>query len=121
MRTFAGGRSTLDDDAYVLTMQQACYDQGSDPDTLMVTPTNSLEIADFAAVADTRIRDFGSASKVVNVVDVYVSPFGKVNVVLNRFIKDKHTLLFDAEMWAKCYLRNWTRETLAKTGDNVQM
>jgi hypothetical protein len=120
MRTFTGGTSTPVDEADVLTMLQACYTEGSDPDTLMVTPTNSLEIADFA-VGSSKERDYGNQTKVVNVVDVYVSPFGAVKVVLNRFLKAKHTLLFDPEMWKKVYLRNWTRETLAKTGDNVQM
>jgi hypothetical protein len=120
MRTFTGGTSTPVDEADVLTMLQACYNEGSDPDVLMVTPTNSLEIADFA-VGSSKTRDFGNLSKVVNVVDVYVSPFGEVKVVLNRFIKAKHTLVFDPEMWSKATLRPWTRETLAKTGDNVQM
>jgi hypothetical protein len=120
MRTFTGGTSTPVDEADVLTMLQAVYTEGADADTLMVTPTNSLEIADFA-VGSSKERDFGNGTKVVNVVDVYVSPFGAVKVVLNRFLKAKHTLLFDPEMWKKVYLRNWTRETLAKTGDNVQM
>jgi hypothetical protein len=120
MRNITGGTSTPVDEADVLLMLQDCYTEGSDPDVLMVTPTNSLEIADFA-VGSSKERDYGNTTKVVNVVDVYVSPFGQVRVVLNRFIKDKHTLLFDPEMWKKCVLRNWTRETLAKTGDNTQM
>jgi hypothetical protein len=120
MRIFTGGTSTPVDEADVLTMLQSTYTEGSECDILMVTPANSLEIADFA-VGSSRDRDIGTGKKLVNVVDVYVSPFGEVKVVLNRFIKAKHTLLFDPEMWKKVYLRNWTRETLAKTGDNLQM
>jgi hypothetical protein len=120
MRIFTGGTSTPVDEADVLTMLQSTYTEGSEPDILMVTPTNSLEVADFA-VGSSKERDFGTGRKVVNVVDVYVSPFGEVKVVLNRFLKAKYTFLFDAEMWKKMYLRNWTRETLAKTGDNLQM
>jgi hypothetical protein len=121
MRELSGGASTPIDESDVLAMAQNCYNQGSDPDTLMITPANSLEIAEFAQISDKRIRDFGGSHKVVHVVDVYVSPFGEIKVVLNRFIKDKHSLLFEADMWKKVTLRPWTRETLAKTGDNLQM
>jgi len=120
MRTATGGTSTPVDEADVLTMLQSAYNEGADPDVLMVTPTNSLEVADFAAGTN-RERDLGNGKKVVNVVDVYVSPFGEVKVVLNRFMKAKHTLLFDPDMWKKLVLRPWTRETLAKTGDNMSM
>lgn len=121
MRKITGGASTKVDEADVLSMLQACYDEGSDPDVLMVTPTNSLEIAAFVSDDGSRTRDVGNTKKVVNVVDVYVSPFGEVKVVLNRFLAAKHTLLFDPDMWKKLTLRPWTRETLAKTGDNLSM
>jgi hypothetical protein len=126
MFTYTGGTSTKPDEADVLLALQDCYTEGSEPSVLMVTPTNSLEVADFAyktraGTATGRERDAGMSTKVVNVVDVYVSPFGQVKVVLNRFLMDKRSLVFDPEMWKKCVLRNWFRETLAKTGDNVSM
>lgn len=121
MRTFTGSTSTKVDEADVLTMLQATYDAGADADVLMVTPVNSLEIADFAAVSGERSRDLGNSKKVVNVVDVYVSPFGEIKVVLNRFLKAKHTLLYSPEMWKKVVLRNWFRETLSKVGDKTTM
>lgn len=126
MFTYTGGTSTKPDEADVLAALQDVYTEGAEVSVMMVTPTNSLEIADFAfknraGTSLARERDVGSSKEIVNVVDVYVSPFGKVKVVLNRFLLDKRTLLFDPEMWKKCVLRNWTRETLAKTGDNLQM
>jgi hypothetical protein len=126
MFTYTGGTSTKPDEADVLDSLQKVYDEGADVSVMMVTPTNSLEIADFAfknraGTSLARERDMGSSTKVVNVVDVYVSPFGQVRVVLNRFLLDKRTILFDPEMWKKITLRGWTRETLAKTGDNVSM
>ena len=126
MFTYTGGTSTKPDEADVLAALQDVYTEGAEVSVMMVTPTNSLEIADFAyssrgGTSLERARDVGNSREIVNVVDVYVSPFGKVKVVLNRFLLDKRTLLFDPEMWKKCVLRNWTRETLAKTGDNLQM
>lgn len=125
MFVYTGATSTKPDEADVLSALQLTYTEGADPNTMMVTPTNSLEIADFAfknraGTSLARSRDV-DAKEVVNVVDVYVSPFGQVKVVLNRFLLAKRTLIFDPEMWKKCVLRNWTRETLAKTGDNVSM
>ena len=54
----------------------------------------------------------------MNVVDLYVSPFGEQKVILNRFLKATEALLFDPAMWSLVTLRPWTRELLAKTGDN---
>jgi len=126
MFTYTGATSTKPDEADVLAALQDVYTEGSEVSVMMVTPTNSLEIADFAfksrgATSLERARDVGNSREIVNVVDVYVSPFGKVKVVLNRFLIAGRTLMFDPEMWKKCVLRNWTRETLAKTGDNLQM
>jgi hypothetical protein len=59
-----------------------------------------------------------ASTKLVNVIDLYVSPFGEMKVISNRFQKATDALLFDPAMWSKLVLRNWTRETLAKTGDN---
>lgn len=126
MFTYTGATSTKPDEADVLGALQDCYTEGAEPNTLMVTPTNSLEIADFAyksraGTSLERSREMGAGKTIVNVVDVYVSPFGQVKVVLNRFLLAKRSLVFDPAMWKKCVLRNWFRETLAKTGDNVSM
>jgi hypothetical protein len=120
MFTYTGSTNTKPDEDDVLAALQDCYTEGAEPSVMMVTPTNSLEIADFA-YATGRERDAGQGKRLVNVVDVYVSPFGEVKVVLNRFLLEKRTLIFDPEMWKKVILRNWFRETLAKTGDNVSM
>ena len=82
----------------------------------MIKPADSLIVAGFAA-ASGRTRDFETGTKVVNVVDIYVSPFGTQKVVLNRFMKADSALLFDPANWKKAVLRPFTRTLLAKTGD----
>lgn len=117
-----GGATTLPDEADVLAVQQALYEAGADANTLMVTPVNAVTVAGFVTAAGAKYeRDMRTGTTLVNAVDVYVSPFGKLNVVINRFLKDKTTLIFDPEMWKKVVLRPWFRETLAKTGDNLKM
>lgn len=119
--TFTGGTSTVPTEAMLLAQLQELYTEGSDVDIIMATPTNARTIAAWAAVANTRTRDIGQDKKIVNAVEVYVSPYGSQKVVLNRFLKDKDTLLYSADMWKKLTLRPWFRETLAKTGDNTTM
>lgn len=105
-------------EAMVLTLHSELYVNGSDPEIFMIKPADSLITANFAAVADTRSRDFGTGKKVVNAVDIYVSPFGELKIVLNRFILSTFALMYSPDMWKKCVLRPWTRVPLAKTGDN---
>lgn len=105
-------------EALVLAGHQELYDAGVDPEILMIKPADSLITADFAAVSGTRSRDNAQSKKVVNAVEIYVSPFGELKIVLNRFIEASRALIYAPEMWKKCVLRPWTRVPLAKTGDN---
>jgi post-segregation antitoxin (ccd killing protein) len=118
--TFTGGTSTLPTETNLLTTLQELYEEGSEPTTIMVTPTNARTVMAWAA-ATGRERDMGDSKKIVNAVEVYVSPYGSQKIVLNRFLKAKQTLIYDPDMWKKLTLRPWFRETLAKTGDNVTM
>ncbi|WP_422023350.1 SU10 major capsid protein [Pyruvatibacter mobilis] len=107
-------------EALVLEANQKLYAEGAEADMLMVKPTDSLKVADFANSAG-RTREIGNERKVVNVVDLYVSPFGQQKVVLNRWIRETDALLYDPNMWKQCTLRPWFRETLAKTGDSTEI
>lgn len=102
----------------ILAAGQAVYNQGGEASVLMIKPADSLIVAGFTG-ASGRAREFsGDTKKVVNVVDLYVSPFGEYKVVLNRFQKTTDAWLLDPEMWEDVTLRAWTREPLAKSGDS---
>jgi hypothetical protein len=118
--SYAGAATNITE-ALLLTNLQACFNAGAEPTRVMVTPSNSVIVAGFAAAAG-RYRTIpgekvGDSSGIVNVVNFYVSPFGEVKIEINRFIRVKNTLVYDPKQWAKCVLRPWTREALAKTGD----
>jgi hypothetical protein len=119
---YMGTGNTLDE-AHLLTALQNCYTHGAEPDTISVTPANSLNVAAFAKAAG-RFRTIVDADagngKVVNAVDLYVSPYGEVRVILNRFQKSNWTLVYEKSMWVKATLRPWFREVLAKTGDSLK-
>jgi len=80
-----------------------------------------LNIASFAtATGRYRFADNAEAEaarRVVNVIDLYVSPFGEVKVILNRFQVNTDHLIFDPDMWKLMVLRPWTRTPLATIGD----
>lgn len=102
----------------ILDVNQALYAAGSEATTIMVKPADSVIIAGFQKSAG-RYRNFTDDNRsVVNVVDLYVSPFGEQKVVINRFIKSDSCLVYDPNMWRQVVLRPWTRELLAKTGDS---
>jgi len=147
-RTAMGGN--VFSETALLDMHERLYNEGADPSVLMVTPLTARSIAGFANAAG-RERDFGHTKKVVNAVDLYVSPYGEVKVYLNRFLQayvaDDATppeeqidppaddpsntapdqlgtaILFDPAMFQLVTFRPWTRTKLAKTGDaeNYQM
>ncbi len=121
---YTGGTSTQPTEANVLSLLSHIFTYGADPKVIMVTPTNAQVVADFAKAAG-RYRTLTSESSgrdqraIVNVVDLYVSPYGEQRIMLNRFLKAKNTLVYDPDMWKKMNFRPWFRETLAKTGDNT--
>ena len=49
--------------------------------------------------------------------DVYVSDFGTLSVIPNRFQRARDVFVFDPEYASISYLRPFKRDKLAKTGD----
>lgn len=101
----------------VLDVMQKVFNAGGNPNQLQVTPAHSLIVAGFAASSG-RTRDFGTQKKLVNAVDLYVSPFGEVSVVPNRFLQTTTALVLDTEYWSRAVLRPMQTIVLAKDGDS---
>jgi hypothetical protein len=115
-----GGAATPLSENNLLECLQRLWAEGVDPSVLMVTAADARTVAGFAASAG-RERDFSTGKKIVNAVDLYVSPFGEVKVQLNRFLNAGDSLIYDPDMWKLVSFRPWFRETLAKTGDRTMM
>ena len=103
-------------EAKLLVAGQTAYTNGSSPTVLMIKPADSLIVASMAAVSG-RNREIAQGKTLVNVVDLYVSPFGQYKVVLNRHMLATVALLIDPTMFKQCVLRPFSRTLLAKTGD----
>jgi len=67
----------------LLEAHEKCYSLGGNPNYLFTAPKTAQYISSFAYQAG-RSRDFGSDKTYVNVIDLYVSNFGQLDVVLDR-------------------------------------
>lgn len=116
----SSGTPAVISETAVLAVAQELYVQGADPDTVLVKPGDSQNVAAFQANGRTRFVDNGDKD-IVNVVNFYESPYGRLKIVMDRFILSTSALVYEASMWKKLVLRNWFRETLAKVGDSTQV
>ena len=104
------------------TVIQSTYVSGGSPTILMVTPAQKVVASTFAGIA-TRYKDVPGnvQAAIIGAADVYVSDFGTISIVPNRFIpntdNDDVAFLLDPEMAAVAYLRPFQTNELAKTGD----
>lgn len=95
---------------------QLCWENGGDPSMVMVGAFNKKQLSGFTGIAD-QVRDTGNKrATIVGAADVYVSDFGQVNVVANRFSRTRTALVVDPSMWKLCYYQRFSTTDLAKTG-----
>lgn len=108
--------------AILNTVIQSAYVAGGSPTILMVTPAQKVVASTFAGIA-TRYKDIPSnvQASIIAAADVFVSDFGTISIVPNRFIpntdSDDVAFLLDPEMASVAYLRPFQTNELAKTGD----
>jgi hypothetical protein len=117
------------DAAFTETMLKSAvkkaYEQGGNPSVLMVTPTQKQVVSGFAGIAEQRYQAPSNApTTIVGAADVYLSDFGTLSVVPNRFMSadadDNGEVAFvlDPEYASIAYLRPFATNELAKTGDS---
>ncbi|WP_368508094.1 DUF5309 family protein [Bradyrhizobium lupini] len=106
-------------EAHLVNALKKAYNNGADVSRIQVTPDNSVVLAGFASAAGRyRTIQGKDAKTIVNVVNLYVSPFGEQKVEINRFMKAGNTLVYEPEQWTNVTLRPWAKKDLAKTGDS---
>lgn len=111
-----------------------CYTNGGDPDTIMVSPALKTVISTYLFSSSARVAalfsdvgqkrsDGGAAAQ--GSVDIYISDFGAMKIVPNRFLGyitgtgvDSSVLyILDMSLWSTLYLRSYRTKTIAPTGD----
>jgi hypothetical protein len=97
---------------------QAAYTAGGQPTILMVGPFNKTQVSGFAGIAAQRYQAPSNApTTIIGAADVYLSDFGQLQVVPNRFQRERDAFLLDPEYASVAYLRPIQKVDLAKTGD----
>jgi hypothetical protein len=102
---------------------QAVWTQGGDPKVCMMGPHNKKVASAFAGNAENRINQSSGAPKAFSIVataDIYLSDFGKVAFVANRFQRERDVFVLDPEYASVAYLRNFQTQELSKTGDSTK-
>jgi hypothetical protein len=98
----------------------AVWTSGGTPTTLMVGPINKAVVSGFAGIA-TRNFDLSNVSPkptaIIASADVYVSDFGTLRVVPNRFQRERDGWVIDFDLVSVRYLRPYRTKDLAATGD----
>jgi len=95
------------------------YDSGGNPKVLMVGTTGKQKVSSFAGIAEQRfMAPANTPTTIIGAADVYMSDFGSMSVVPNRFMRVRDALVLDPEYAALAYLRPFQTNELAKAGDS---
>jgi hypothetical protein len=111
-------------EAILQAVVKSVYSAGGNPKVLMVNPTHKQTVSAFAGIAAQRFMAPANApTTIIGAADVYLSDFGTISVVPNRFMTstnscDETAFVLDPDMAAVAYLRPFQTNELAVTGDN---
>jgi hypothetical protein len=94
------------------------FTSGGTPSVLMVGASGKQKVSSFSGIGATRFNVTGAKpSTIIGAADIYVSDFGNMSVVPNRFMRTRDALILDPEYAAIAYLRPFMTNELAKAGD----
>ena len=95
------------------------YDSGGSPTMLVVNSGLKQKVSSFAGIAAQRyMAPSDQPTTIIGAADVYMSDFGTLQVVPDRFVRTRDAFLIDPEYAAVAYLRPFQTNDLAKTGDS---
>lgn len=95
------------------------FESGGNPKVLMVGPAGKQKVSSFAGIAEQRfMAPSNKPTTIIGAADVYMSDFGTMSVVPNRFMRARDALVLDPEYAAVAYLRPFQTNELAKAGDS---
>lgn len=98
---------------------QQVWTSGGTPKILMTGPVNKQRVSGFSGIASSRYNINGGdrPATLIGAVDIYVSDFGQVSVIANRFQRERDAWVIDPDYAKMTVLRPYQQVELAKTGD----
>jgi hypothetical protein len=95
------------------------FDAGGNPTMMVVGSGLKQKASSFAGIAAQRYMAPGDQpTTIIGAADVYMSDFGTINVVPDRFMRTRDAFVLDPEYAALAYLRPFQTTDLAKAGDS---
>ena len=125
----AAGNTAAFTEASLKTAMKAAFNAGGTPTMLVVPPNQKVKVSAFAGIAANRVStpNAGTTTKaaaIVGAADVYLSDFGMLSVIPERFMTSDYAanngeqaLILDPTMLSLATLRPFQSNLLAKTGD----
>ena len=105
-------------EAQLKNVLQKVFTAGGEPDTVMVGPLQKQTFSTFSGNA-TRF-DKSEDAKLFAAIDVYVSDFGSLKIMPNRFQRSRDAFVLTSDKIAVAYFRPFQTIELATTGDAQQ-
>ena len=106
-------------EALLKTVVSEVFVSGGSPKILMVGAAGKQKVSSFAGIAAQRYMAPGNTpTTIIGAADIYMSDFGQISIVPNRFMRVRDALVLDPEYAALAYLRPFQTNDLAKTGDS---
>lgn len=115
---YTAGTQRAFTEAQIKDVLQQVYTAGGEPDMIMLPPAAKQTFSGFTGNA-TRF-DKSEDAKLYSSVDFYVSDFGTLQCVPNRFMASRDVFVLQSDKLAVAYLRPFQTIELAKTGDAEQ-
>ena len=115
---YTAGTQRAFTEAQAKDVLQQVYSAGGEPDMIMLPPAAKQTFSGFTGNA-TRF-DKSEDAKLYSSVDFYVSDFGTLQCVPNRFMAARDVFVLQSDKLAIAYLRPFQTIELAKTGDAEQ-
>ena len=100
------------------TVAQEIFEEGGTPKMLVVPPGLKATVSGFTGVAEQRYVTGAEPTTIVAAAGAYLSDFGLISIVPDRFMRSTDALMIDPEYLALAYLRPFQTNDLAKTGDS---
>jgi hypothetical protein len=99
------------------TVIDSIFNSGGNPNIIMAGSFNKRALTGFSGNAD-EVKHNNESQKVINAVSMYVSDYGTLKVVPNRFSRSRDVLVYESSFWAIAMLRDMQSFDIAKVGDS---
>ena len=127
----SGGNGTARTDGTLRTFTESllkasillAYDNGANTKYLMMAPSQKQTFSSFVGVGGASgVSNFNDVAdqRIIGGMDIYVSDFGEMAVVPNRFQRSRDVWLLDPEYYGVAYLRPFSQREVASTSDGEQ-